>query len=240
MRTRVRLLTAAATTLLLAGTAPTPHQAAAALAAGDLGTCLAAVCGALAALVAVVLAAGSLLVLLAELPGRVGAVADVLARRCLPRVLRAALVAALGLGSAALPATAAGADTHRPATTRLVPDLDRPAVGRPALIAALPAPTPTRTPAATPTAHRNVTPPTPAAPATAPRDAEPVLVRPGDTLWSIAAHALGTGASDRAVAAAWPRWWQANRDVIGDNPDLIRPGQQLTPPAHLTTREDRP
>ena len=111
MRARVRLLTAAATALLLVATAPTPHEAA-------------------AALVAAVLAVGSLLVLLAGLPGRVGAVADVLARRCLPRVLRAALVAALGLGSAALPATAAGADTHRPATTRLVPDLDRPAVGR--------------------------------------------------------------------------------------------------------------
>jgi nucleoid-associated protein YgaU len=33
------------------------------------------------------------------------------------------------------------------------------------------------------------------------------------------------------VAASWPRWYAANRRVIGADPDLILPGQILRPPA---------
>jgi nucleoid-associated protein YgaU len=58
-------------------------------------------------------------------------------------------------------------------------------------------------------------------------------VRPGDSLWAIASHALlheGTAATDAAVAAEWPRWYAANRHVVGPDPDLIRPGQVLQPP----------
>lgn len=218
MSARGRLLTCGAVAAALIATAPDPQDAERALAAGDLGTCLAAACGALAALVALALGVGALLVLAAALPGRVGLVADGVARHCLPRALRAALVAALGIGAAALPVTAAGADSPRPSTTRLIPDLDRAAAGRPALIAL---PTPSASPRSA-----------------APVLVTPVLVTPGDTLWRIAAHALGPRATDRAVAAAWPRWWAVNRAVIGDDPDLIRPGQQLTPPTHLG--EDRP
>ncbi|MCH6469645.1 LysM peptidoglycan-binding domain-containing protein [Sinomonas terrae] len=57
-----------------------------------------------------------------------------------------------------------------------------------------------------------------------------VEVRPGDSLWSIAARHLGPGANAVDVAEAWPRWFEANRAVIGDNPDLLRPGQLLVPP----------
>ena len=57
-----------------------------------------------------------------------------------------------------------------------------------------------------------------------------VTVRRGDTLWSIAARHLAAGASDAEVARAWPRWYAANRAVIGENPDLIRPGMRLVPP----------
>ncbi len=60
--------------------------------------------------------------------------------------------------------------------------------------------------------------------------AERVLVAPGDTLWSIAAHDLPPPVTPTRVAAAWPRWWQANRAVIGADPHLIRPGQRLRPP----------
>ncbi|TQM62342.1 LysM peptidoglycan-binding domain-containing protein [Humibacillus xanthopallidus] len=68
----------------------------------------------------------------------------------------------------------------------------------------------------------------PPRPAVAAHDA--VTVRRGDSLWSIAARHLEAGASDAEVARAWPRWYAANRTVIGENPDLIRPGTQLVPP----------
>lgn len=60
-----------------------------------------------------------------------------------------------------------------------------------------------------------------------------VTVRRGDTLWSIAArHLHATGAPHRAtdVAREWPRWWQANVAVVGADPDVLLPGQQLQPP----------
>ena len=64
----------------------------------------------------------------------------------------------------------------------------------------------------------------------APEDAGVVVVA-GDSLWSIAARHLGPGADDAEVAAAWPRWWQANRHIVGEDPDLLRPGQRLVVPA---------
>uniref|UniRef100_UPI0039EEC9B2 LysM peptidoglycan-binding domain-containing protein n=1 Tax=Sinomonas sp. G460-2 TaxID=3393464 RepID=UPI0039EEC9B2 len=59
---------------------------------------------------------------------------------------------------------------------------------------------------------------------------EAVEVRPGDTLWSIAARHLGPDATVSDVANAWPRWFESNRAAIGDDPDLIRPGLLLVPP----------
>jgi nucleoid-associated protein YgaU len=57
-----------------------------------------------------------------------------------------------------------------------------------------------------------------------------VVVRRGDSLWSIAARHLGTDASDAEIARAWPAWFEANRGVVGDDPDLLRPGQLLRAP----------
>lgn len=57
-----------------------------------------------------------------------------------------------------------------------------------------------------------------------------VVVHRGDSLWSIAARHLGPDASDTEVARAWPQWYAANRDRIGDDPDLILPGQILRVP----------
>ena len=58
------------------------------------------------------------------------------------------------------------------------------------------------------------------------------VVRPGDTLWAIASHQLGPDQTAAAVAAQWPRWYAANREVIGADPNLIRPGELLhAPPA---------
>lgn len=59
-----------------------------------------------------------------------------------------------------------------------------------------------------------------------------VTVVAGDSLWSIAARQLGgSQASDLDIALEWPRWYEANRAVIGDNPNVLRPGQVLRPPA---------
>ncbi len=57
-----------------------------------------------------------------------------------------------------------------------------------------------------------------------------VTVRPGDCLWSIAASHLHSTATDAEIAASWRAWYDANRDVVGADPDLILPGQLLTAP----------
>lgn len=59
---------------------------------------------------------------------------------------------------------------------------------------------------------------------------EHVVVRWGDSLWHIAARYLGPDATSAEVAHEWPRWYAANRAVIGGDPDRIQPGQRLTPP----------
>ncbi|WP_284983730.1 LysM peptidoglycan-binding domain-containing protein [Arthrobacter sp. efr-133-TYG-118] len=57
-----------------------------------------------------------------------------------------------------------------------------------------------------------------------------VVVRRGDSLWSIAARQLGPMASDVDIALHWPKWYAANRHVVGDDPGLLVPGQILHPP----------
>ncbi|QSF58638.1 LysM peptidoglycan-binding domain-containing protein [Nocardioides sp. zg-1228] len=72
-----------------------------------------------------------------------------------------------------------------------------------------------------------------AAPAATSRAGRPVgeedyVVRAGDSLWSIArAHpAPGSDTETR-----WRAIWHHNRAVVGDDPDLIHPGQALRLPA---------
>lgn len=70
------------------------------------------------------------------------------------------------------------------------------------------------------------------APTRADADAgETVTVRPGDTLWEIAAAELGPGATDWEIAEAWPRWHEANYDLIGEDPAQLHPGTVLERPA---------
>ena len=57
-----------------------------------------------------------------------------------------------------------------------------------------------------------------------------VLVRPGDSLWLIAARRLGPAADDPHIASSWPYWYRANRRVIGSDPNLLEPGQRLVTP----------
>ena len=62
-----------------------------------------------------------------------------------------------------------------------------------------------------------------------------VVVRSGDTLWAIARDRLGHDSDVATTAHAVDRWHDTNREVIGSDPDLIHPGQRLSPPS-----EDRP
>jgi hypothetical protein len=92
--------------------------------------------------------------------------------------------------------------------------------------------------------------------------ARTVVVRPGDSLWAIAAHDLAResagsgpaggadggsdggadGGADAAVAARWHQVYAANRDVIGPDPDVISPGLRLVlPPRPVApSRKDAP
>lgn len=67
--------------------------------------------------------------------------------------------------------------------------------------------------------------------------AEPdtVVVRTGDTLWDIAARHLGPEADAASIATEWPRWHGANRETIGEDPDLLLPGTVLVPPPAAET-----
>jgi nucleoid-associated protein YgaU len=55
------------------------------------------------------------------------------------------------------------------------------------------------------------------------------VVERGETLWSIAADALGTDELHR-IARYWPRIHRLNREVIGSDPNMIFPGQVLSLP----------
>jgi hypothetical protein len=58
-----------------------------------------------------------------------------------------------------------------------------------------------------------------------------VVVKGGDSLWSIAASRLGPFATDVDVALAWPKWYAANRETIGSDPAVLLAGQVLQPPS---------
>ncbi|MFI2362559.1 hypothetical protein [Promicromonospora sp. NPDC019610] len=63
-----------------------------------------------------------------------------------------------------------------------------------------------------------------------------VVVKAGDTLWALAADQLAADQlaadhpSDAEIAGAVVRWHDANREVLGPDPDLIRPGMVLHQP----------
>ena len=62
------------------------------------------------------------------------------------------------------------------------------------------------------------------------RATEEVVVAPGDTLWSIAARHLDPHATATQIAEAWPRWYAANRELIGEDPDRLSVGLVLETP----------
>lgn len=73
-----------------------------------------------------------------------------------------------------------------------------------------------------------------------PVTSDQVTVRAGDTLWAIAERSLPPSASNSEIATSCARWYAANRDVIGSDPNLIHPKQRLTPPTKTPPIKDVP
>ncbi|MFE1322803.1 transglycosylase family protein [Kitasatospora phosalacinea] len=81
-------------------------------------------------------------------------------------------------------------------------------------------PTGTATPTApAASASASAAPAAPAAAATPAPSAQAYTVSPGDTLAAIA--------REHAVGGGWSELYESNQQVVGENPDLIRPGQVL-------------
>jgi hypothetical protein len=166
------------------------------------------------------------------MPGLIGALSRWLLRLIAPRALRRTVELALGISLAAGPifggvALAAAPPAAQPNAVLSLPTLDRPlgaipSLDRPSLDRpSLDRPSLDRPSVAAPSLDR---------PRQATTTKRPVSVHRGDSLWLIAARGLGHDASDAQIAAEWPRWYEANRGAIGDDPQLIQPGQQLQPP----------
>lgn len=72
------------------------------------------------------------------------------------------------------------------------------------------------------------------APAATTARAAVYIVETGDCLWRIAQHVLaertGRRPSNAEIATFWPAIYEANRSTIGENPNLIFPGQQFVIP----------
>jgi resuscitation-promoting factor RpfA len=187
---------------------------------------------------------------LAASPGAVGRGAATVAETVTPaagrRLARLAvgLTVAAGSVASALPATAApGGQTVAVPAAASLPAIQRPG-GDPPPSPSAAAPDVSALPAVgrpgqaggwvpdVPPAAAEPMPPAPPVRlvAAVPRTDE-VVVRRGDSLWQIAARALSGDATDAEIATEWPRWYEANRDVVGDDPDLLLPGTVLRPPA---------
>jgi hypothetical protein len=193
---------------------------------------LGGVCAGLAGLLLGWLFLGTALTCLSQLPGAVGRVARRVRPRLVPAVLQAALTATLCGSLVTTGAVAAGASDTLPTpgwvTTAPGP---APATTTPPTIRT---PDPGWTPSAAPARpHARPEIGLVSAARRADRQVEDhVSVRRGDTLWTIAARHLGPEAGPSEVAREWPRWYAANRPVIGADPDLLQPGQLLCPPPH--------
>lgn len=202
---------------------------------------------------------GLLIALLGHLPGRAGRWCREVAQHTTPGVVRrcAAVVVGAGLVGALAPGTAIARTGDSPAGVEVaslspgfaptspthgvaVAAATGPAHG--AAVAVGPAPALARP------VHADTSPPgpgwTPSRPlvrpqpsmlllttAPTPDERSGVVVRRGDTLWDIVRAHLGRDATDAEVAAEWPRWHEANRAVIGGDPDFLLPGQVLHAPA---------
>ena len=235
---RIVILGTATAALLLLLAAPTPAEAVRALRSTGTATDPIEPLVALLSLVAWALAAWLALTVLvtagAHLPGLAGRVLGALSDLLAPAAVRRTVEVALGL-TVAVGVLGASPAAATPADPAAGPSVDAPAA-TPNLdwSAAAPAPSLDWAPPAAaapggPDLDWAAEPAAPPAPG-----AEPVVVQSGDTPWGLAEQQLtqagGTAPTDAEVAQAWPSWWAANRDAIGDDPDLLHPGTPLAPP----------
>ena len=135
-----------------------------------------------------------------------------------------------GLDQQAGPPAPAASTARPPAPAPAVPS---PAASTPGAQTVGPTAGPAAGPAAGPTAPARPGPvvPVDATDVTGTATDTTVVVRPGDSLWTVVARSLGPSATPKAVATAWPAWWAANREALGADPGLIHPGDRLLPPA---------
>jgi hypothetical protein len=201
------------------------------------------------------LAAGLLAASAAALPGTPGRLAAALSRALLPRAARRLVAGAAGLGVLLSPAAALASAAHPANPAKSASPLGGAAASAAATPHHSPGPLPPpswptssapRSHSKAPTVARRrhspvlvPTQPIPRRPTgpTPPRSetgrsvgSEMVRVRPGDCLWMLAARHLPASATDTDIAAYWPRWYAANRAVIGAEPDLLHPGELLHVP----------
>lgn len=134
-----------------------------------------------------------------------------------PRLVRVLVLALLGVSAAAAPVTADPGNHATPRTS--VPDRG---------VAGLPLPDRLGSADARP-----------GRPAMSTAVGTVVQVRPGDSLWSIAAG-LRTGASPVEIDRTWRALAAANADRLGPDPDLIFPGTVLRVPDLPTLGKDHP
>lgn len=211
-------------------------------------------------LVALWLALGLLASLSAVLIGRENGLLGTCARRITPALLRKLVSASIGASIALTPAAAGaaaspgcillskpasvgstiGAGTGSPAgppVTGQLTELPSPSWPLDAT-GSIPVPSAPSTDVGLPAASgANSLPPVVPTPAL-PLDPEPnpstdgsVVVKPGGSLWLIAAQRLGPSATEEQIAVSWPYWYRANRRLIGRDPNLLRPGERLIAPS---------
>lgn len=194
--------------------------------------------------------------LVAHAPGAAGRAGQRITRVLVPRALYRVVAGAAGLGVLLSPVAADAHSAHPPVTMAAVSATPSPTVTSSTAPGAprggsVPTPTWPTSPHPPPSTSIPVpvpptSPPTPTQPTQhptqhpgpSPRSGNKIVVRSGDSLWLIAARRLGPNASDAKVAAAWPRWYAANRTAIGTDPSLIRPGEVLHVPAPTKTNQE--
>ena len=174
-----------------------------------LDAALGGLAGNLAWLVCGYLGLCTLLATGARMPGIVGRISSRAARAITPVALRGLL----GLACSLTIAAPGPARADQCVSQCVTVDLDRPA--------AAPAPSAPARPHGVPT--RSVV------------HSSTVVVRRGDCLWSIAAATLAARhapahPSTADIARSWPRWYVANRTVIGADPNLLFAGERLIEP----------